>query len=319
MADTILVHEFVSAGGLHGHPDESALQAMGLLMRDAVVADLLRLPADQVGRVSVAGPLPAHPPPRYPHRTPHPVCPRPGQDTLDFLREQAGQHDWVWVIAPESDGWLSACCDRVAPRRWLGSTAAALHTTSSKRRTLARLAAAGLRTPQDFDAPGLALRWVVKPEVGAGAVETFVFGERATAQAMAERRQAAGEAVVLQPWVDGDAMSLSLLCGGARGTQVLSLNRQHLRLDRSGRLGFTGVAHTGAGPLDPRWPALQALADTVTHALPGLRGFVGVDLVWHARHGPVPIEVNARVTNAYVGLSAGLGRNLAGEVLHAGR
>ena len=51
--------------------------------------------------------------------------------------------------------------------------------------------------------------------------------------------------------------------------------------------------------------------------MPGLRGFVGIDLVWHEERGPVVIEVNPRVTCAYVGLSAALGRNLAAELLDA--
>ena len=59
----------------------------------------------------------------------------------------------------------------------------------------------------------------------------------------------------------------------------------------------------------------------MVQALPGLRGFVGVDLVWHAERGPVAIEVNPRVTCAYVGLSDELDRNLAAEILaaHAAR
>jgi len=62
---------------------------------------------------------------------------------------------------------------------------------------------------------------------------------------------------------------------------------------------------------------LSALGRRVARALPGLRGFVGVDLVWHAERGPVAIEVNPRVTCAYAGLSASLGRNLAAELLSA--
>jgi len=61
--------------------------------------------------------------------------------------------------------------------------------------------------------------------------------------------------------------------------------------------------------------ALAALATQVGKAIPGLRGFVGIDLVWHATQGPVVIEVNPRLTCAYVGLSARLRRNLAAELV----
>jgi predicted ATP-grasp superfamily ATP-dependent carboligase len=39
--------------------------------------------------------------------------------------------------------------------------------------------------------------------------------------------------------------------------------------------------------------------------------------VWHATRGPVLIEVNPRVTSAYVDLSATLGCNVAAGVLAA--
>jgi predicted ATP-grasp superfamily ATP-dependent carboligase len=51
--------------------------------------------------------------------------------------------------------------------------------------------------------------------------------------------------------------------------------------------------------------------------VPGLRGYVGIDLVWHPQRGPVLIEINPRVTMAYVGLSAALDRNLAAAVITA--
>jgi len=72
----------------------------------------------------------------------------------------------------------------------------------------------------------------------------------------------------------------------------------------------------GGVPADEaRAPALRRLAQQVAQALPGLKGFVGIDLVWHATQGPVVIELNPRVSCAYVGLSERLGRNLAAEVL----
>ena len=98
--------------------------------------------------------------------------------------------------------------------------------------------------------------------------------------------------------------------------QPLAFNEQQIEVDATGRLAFRGVrVNTVHRARDPRAVRLHTLALDVMRALPGLRGFVGVDLVWHATRGPVVIEVNPRVTCAYVGLSTALGRNLAGEVL----
>ncbi len=71
------------------------------------------------------------------------------------------------------------------------------------------------------------------------------------------------------------------------------------------------------GDVGSRRDALTFVARDVVQAIPGLRGFVGIDIVWHEQRGPVVIEVNPRLTCAYIGLSAALGRNLAAELLRA--
>jgi predicted ATP-grasp superfamily ATP-dependent carboligase len=128
------------------------------------------------------------------------------------------------------------------------------------------------------------------------------------------RRVQAGAAVTLEPWVEGEALSLSLLCT-AQNAEMLSVNRQRIAIDAQGRLFFEGVTVDALGRDDLRMHALRALAMQVARAIPGLRGFAGIDLVWHPQRGPVVIEVNPRVTCAYVGLSAALGRNLAAELV----
>ena len=97
---------------------------------------------------------------------------------------------------------------------------------------------------------------------------------------------------------------------------IVAFNRQCIATDEDGWLRDDGVqaaaidVHDGA-----RAPALRALAREVVNAMPGLRGFVGIDLIWNEERGPVLIEVNPRVTLAWVGLSRKLGRNLAAQVL----
>lgn len=305
----ILVHEFLSGGGLAGA--EPARQAawlpQGRAMRDALLADLLAVPGLQVTATWCdAAPLP----------TPQPASLRgeranPGETPLNFLARLAPQHDLAWVVAPESDGLLLQCLRAVGHSRWLGCDTHSLRVASSKRATLAALAAAGCATPHSVAAP---TQWVVKPDDGAGAVATVRLASLASAQALVRHRQGAGEAVTLEPWVPGEAMSLSLLCRAGKA-ELLSVNRQHIRVDDDGQVHADGVSPLPRAGLGARWPACDALGRRVARALPGLRGFVGVDLVWHPGQGPVAIEVNPRVTSAYVGLSAHLARNLAADVL----
>ena len=123
-----------------------------------------------------------------------------------------------------------------------------------------------------------------------------------------------------EAWVDGEPLSLSLHCTRA-GAELLSINRQRIHTDAHGVLMFGGVEINVLPLAGVQGRALQRVADAVARAIPGLRGFVGIDLVWHAQQGAVVIEVNPRLTCAYVGLSAALStthsRNLAAEVVAA--
>jgi predicted ATP-grasp superfamily ATP-dependent carboligase len=305
----VFVYEYLSAGGDVGDPQAGAtLLPAGVAMRDAIVADLLALPDCAV---SVAT-GPSAPPPAGGA----PVRHEPGETALGFVARVARQHDLVWLVAPETDGLLEACCRAVGSPRWLGCDAATIALATSKQATLQRLAGAGLATPLDFESDVGTSRWVVKPDDGAGAVATHVHADRGAAHDAAALRRAAGEAVVVEPWVDGEALSASLLCG-RDGTELLSVNRQCIRIDTRGQVHDDGVQVHVAGRDDPRHAAIGSIVARVARALPGLRGFVGIDLVWHAGRGPVLIELNPRTTCAYVGLSLALRRNLAGAVLAA--
>jgi predicted ATP-grasp superfamily ATP-dependent carboligase len=158
--------------------------------------------------------------------------------------------------------------------------------------------------------------WVVKPDDGAGACATHVYADFAAARAAAGARRAAGEAIALEAWVEGEAMSLSLLVAAGRA-EVLSVNRQHIRVDARGAVALEAVSSAVEPLAGPRGVALAALAQRIAAAVPGLAGYVGVDFVWNAARGPVVIEINPRLTLAYVGLSETLGRNIAGVVLEA--
>ena len=303
----IFVYEYLSGGGDMAGEAAVELLAMGQSMRDAIVADLLALKSYHVSVATCKLAAPPQPPARA-------VMPGEGESASHFVRRQAGAHDLAWVVAPETDGLLASLQPCVAPQRWLGCELAAIDLATRKRRTLAALAGAGVATPLQFEQAPEIDRWVVKPFDGAGAVATRVHRKRQSAWKDWRTRAAAGQPAVMEPWIEGEALSLSLLCGAHR-CDLLSINRQHLQVDDQGLLSFRGVQVNAVPMADPRAGPLDALASQVHEAIAGLRGFVGIDLVWHPRHGPVVIEVNPRVTCAYVGLSRALGRNLAADVI----
>ena len=325
----IFVYEYLSGGGLMagagldtdaGTDAASAeLLAMGQSMRDAITADLLALEDCQVtvATCALASPVP---------QAATAVRPRDFETAFAFVARQADAHDAVWLVAPETDGLLAQFQRRIDPARWLGCDSASIALASSKRSTLMRLADAGITTPLAFEQAPEITRWVVKPDDGAGAMDTRLHRSRDAAVNDAARRS--GAAVVIEPWVEGQPMSLSMICSDA-GFTLLSINHQRLEIDADGRLSFCGVevnalpllgtasVRSALSPADAQAATLHDLARRVAQAIPGLRGFVGIDLVWHAQRGPVVIEVNPRVTCAYVGLSHALGRNLAAEVIAA--
>jgi tyramine---L-glutamate ligase len=293
----VWVIEYLSGGGdFHG----DALLAMGVSMRDAMVADLLQVPGCQVTAAICprASTLPAGATGVQPER---------GESLAAFVARQSALHDVVWLVAPETDGLLAQLQGAVPADRWLGCDAASIALASSKRATNECLAAHGVPTPLAFAGDASIRRWVTKPDDGAGAAETQVHADLSAA------RDHAGPLLLVEPWVEGAAMSLSLLCKPGH-FELLCVNRQQIAIDAQGCVSFQGVAvdrEASAGG------AFERIAREVVQALPGLRGFVGIDVVWHEARGPVVIEVNPRVTCAYVGLSAALGRNLAAELLDA--
>ncbi|MBT2325998.1 ATP-grasp domain-containing protein [Variovorax paradoxus] len=313
MRKRVFVYEYLSGGGWRDYGEDAAadeLLPLGLSMRDAMVADLVRV-ADCSVSAATCVPVNTLPAGAVPLR------PQPGESAFAFVARQSALHDLVWLVAPETDGLLARFQRTVGDARWLGCNAEAIELSAGKRATLAHLAAHGIATPLAFEhAPGIA-RWVVKPDDGAGGVATRVHTRHAAAREDQALRAQAGAALTLEPWVEGEPLSLSLLCDGHK-TEMLSVNRQRIAIDAEGRLSFEGVTVNALGRDDPRTPALAALAAQVAEAIPGLHGFVGIDLVWHPQHGPVVIEVNPRVTCAYVGLSTALRRNLAAELVATG-
>lgn len=288
----VFVCETVSGGSFAGLDLPAELIAEGVMMRDALIGDLEDLPGVRVITTHDAR-LP--PPPRGESR---PVG--PGEDVRSIWGELAAQADSCWPVAPECEGILQSLVEQMSVHnaRVIACDEETLRLCASKLSTTTRLAAAGIAVipswgPQTVP-PSLPGAVVIKPDDGAGAVDVRVFSRLPSGPYP--------EGVVIQSFIEGTASSLCLLCQCGR-THILSVNRQHV-VEIDGRLKLSGLT-VGALPIDSR---LEALADEIGAALPGLHGIVGIDYL-ATETGPVVVEINPRLTTAYVGLRRSLGVN----------
>ena len=311
----ILVHEFVSGGGLAGRDVVTSLAREGLAMLTALIADLTAIHCHQI--VTTIDPRFALPtPPGVEVVTLSPGS--EGSATLDALIASA---DAVWLVAPETNRCLERLAARVERRgrTLLGSGAMAVRRASDKARLPRRLSRHGVPHPKTrVLRPGadwakaareVGFPVVVKPARGAGCNGVCLArSARELRDALDVTRRATGrESLLLQRYVMGTAASVSLLTNGRRAV-ALTVNAQSVRASTpfSYRGGKTPLDHPLAGK------AVETALRTC-QALPGLRGYVGVDLVLTDSEAVV-IEVNPRLTTAYLGVCSALGGNDIGDV-----
>jgi predicted ATP-grasp superfamily ATP-dependent carboligase len=309
----IFVYEHMNGGALAGIADGSSLRSEGRAMLAAVLADLQSCPGAEtlalldgaqigVGRaVHVSNAVQA----------------------VAAFRALAREADRTLVIAPELGGILEARCQWVEEEGGLllGPSSAAVGLTTDKLTLASHLSCRGIPTPATSLVDGqtacpFPFPVVVKPRDGAGSVATTLI----ESPEMWRRREKSAQQDgwsgdrIVQPFASGMSASVAVLVG-ERGLFALAPTSQHLSDD--GRFHYRG----GAAPL----PAAEAhraseLARRAVAAVPGLKGYVGVDLVLGADEdgrGDSVIEINPRLTTSYIGLRELARFNLAVAILAA--
>jgi hypothetical protein len=318
----VFVYEYLCAGGTARQPSAPSLRAEGKAMLSAVLADLAQVPGIQVET----------------------LLNQDSKSEEGRFRELATAADYTLVIAPEFDDILATRCRWVeeAGGRLLGPSAEAVKQTADKLLLARHLSDHGIRTPgasslrvsnpslkrergaattaslahaSGSDSRALGFPAVWKPRYGAGSQATFrvqAEGELAAWVAQARAEGWEGEAI-LQPFVPGLPASVAWLLGPRQQVALLPA-RQILSTD--GRFRYLG----GTAPLAPELAERAVpLTRQAVQTVPGLRGYVGVDLVLgDATDGSQDwvIEINPRLTTSYVGLRALAETNLVQAMLH---
>jgi predicted ATP-grasp superfamily ATP-dependent carboligase len=236
------------------------------------------------------------------------------------FHEEARAADWTLVIAPETDGVLTDW-RRVVEEvggRLLGPSAAATALAADKYRLAEHWRQHGVATPPTTLGPtsaaALTFPVVCKPRFGAGSQATFRLDAPADLAAALDAAAAEGfvHDLIFQPWIPGLAASIAWLVGPAERLPLLAATQE---LSADGRCTYRG----GRLPLSADL-ALRAVAASrpAVESVPGLLGYVGVDLVLGAAadgSDDWAIELNPRLTTSYVGLRALAVDNLAGAML----
>jgi predicted ATP-grasp superfamily ATP-dependent carboligase len=300
----LLVFEFVSGGGLAREPLPPGLAREGDLMLRALLGDLAELP----GLAVVTTRDPRLPPPVGAQV----LTAAPGEDIHALYRRALARAGAAWPIAPETGGVLEEL-SRITLEEGkvlIGCRPEAVRLAGSKLATVRALEAAGVPVVPTFgvasEVPAWPGDWVVKPDDGAGGCDAVVVDGWRVAR---ERLEAEGSRLVAQPWIPGEALSLSLICRGGQA-RLLACNRQRVRVEE-GRPVLSGISVNAVPDSDGRY---ARLAQHIAAAIPGLSGYVGVDLI-RTGQGLAVLEVNPRITTSYCGLRRALGVNPAALIL----
>ncbi len=241
------------------------------------------------------------------------------------LVKLASKVDAAIIVAPEQGGTLLKLIElveKVCPLT-MNCPSAFLKTYQGKAEILEALRLRGVKIPETItlnsfeEVRGLRLPGfpsIVKPSKAAGCQGlSLVEDGSKLAEALKHAFREAGFPVLVQRFIDGQHASLSLLAWNGK-VEALSLNLQLISLKPPPEGGnYLG----GLTPLSkPPSRNFKEILRSLAELKPGLRGYVGVDLILTGGEAWV-VEVNPRLTTSYLGLRRTLNVNPASLMLQA--
>jgi predicted ATP-grasp superfamily ATP-dependent carboligase len=252
---------------------------------------------------------------------------------IDWFKPLSARCDATLLIAPEFDDILGGLSLRVETtgRALLSSSSAAVRQCADKLKLASLLERSCVATISTHN-----LRWdyasqlaasayclqfplVIKPRDGAGSQNTYLvknwdgFEWLRDSRGMYERVRE----FVWQLFIPGKPVSVALMIPESGGEpEVFPVAEQLLSDD--GRFFYQG-GRIPARAVDPE--TIQTAALAACRCVPGLRGYVGVDLIvpMNQQSPPVVVEINPRLTTSYLGYRELAIDNLAERMLPGSR
>ena len=316
-ATTILIYEYFSGGGCPEGDLPSGLAAEALGMLWALLADFQRWGA--IRTVTALDP-------RFGNQIPgldritlpvDTIVPATPGRYVDVFLSALKRCDAVLVLAPETNGILSRLIALAedSGKPVLGPSRSAAEIAGNKAECDRVFRLANLSIPRTRvvpfasalqEAKRIGCPFVVKPIDGIGSEGVCLVDSFAALPAALSivGKVTAHDQILLQTFVDGIHASVSLLIAGGK-MLPMSLNQQLIKEGMP--FEFTGAQTPLAHPLSTQ---AQELACSAARLIPGLKGYIGVDLVLTNDRMHI-IEINPRLTTSYVALRQVTEINLA--------
>ena len=307
----LLVYEHVSGGGYAGHPLDPNVLSEGFGMLRSFVEDL-KAAGHEVTVLLDARLSKLNPPLAADCIVPVFVT----EIEKSFINA-AEINDAVYVIAPETDQTLESLVKSVGKtgKLSLNCEANAIQSVADKMVLYETIKHRGLCAPETliFDVCSnlvevklqiknkLGYPAVFKPTDGVSCGGLSIVEEESQVQsAVAKIRAVSSQKnFIVQEFIRGEAVSVSLLCTDSKALAI-SLNKQKIQLTQP---DASSTYEGGTVPFEhPLKSKAFRLAERTVESFPGLRGYVGVDLVLTENKSFV-VDVNPRLTTSYVGLS----------------
>ena len=306
----LLVFEYICGGGLAGQVLPASLLAEGRLMLQALLDELKLLP-----EIQVVLPLDERCTDLTLPENVQTVAVTGAEAHADLLEKLLAQSDLFWPIAPETDGVLLQLARQAQAlnKTVLLSDPDTVGVCSDKLATYQCLKMHDIPVVASLSVSNLSMLpftpTVIKPRDGVGCEGGFVLTDQAQFQAISQTMNEAY--YLLQPLMEGDAVSLSCLFKKGQAW-LLTTNRQQVTIQNNRFALQACQVNTD----NARRAFYQELIGRVALALPGLWGYIGIDLIETAELGPLILEINPRVTTSYAGIRAATGINVAEQVLN---
>ena len=300
----ILLFEYITGGGLIDHGLSSSLVHEGEIMLKAVANDFGRI-ADvdvcvlrdyRLSSNSISS---------------NDITISTGQTYAEVIDQLNKDFDALLIIAPESNNVLALLCEYYSNQDiiLLNNNTSAIRLTSSKLDTYNYLLDSEIEQIPTFHHNQIkdlnADQYVIKPIDGAGCENLFILRSHHELVNKIEKHE--DVEFIIQPYVKGTHASLSLICWDGE-YRLLSANEQYIK-EKQDSFVLKGCRVNAFAKI-----RFKSFCDKLIQALPGLRGYIGIDILI-TENKIILVEINPRITTSYVGLADALGVNPAELIL----